>query len=196
MEPWWAYRRLHSKTQNLPSVNFWTLLYELPCLTPVCFKGNAARLPYWGHGFIRTLMFLLIHMSIISYFFRLWGPGNMNLLPSVNEELQIDDDCLQKTFVGVVALRLGIYLLLDVPYQLQLSWLPVWWISLRRLGVNVVFTFHFMALLREDRKGLSLGTDILCWDTPRSHRQDLIFTFSQRGREGKQRILTSTATNG
>ncbi len=28
----------------------------------------------------------------------------MNLLPSVNEELQIDDDCLQKTFVGVVAL--------------------------------------------------------------------------------------------
>ncbi len=47
---------------------------------------------------------MLIRMSIISHFFRLWGPGNMNLLPSVNEELQIDDDCLQKTFVGVVAL--------------------------------------------------------------------------------------------
>lgn len=165
------------------------------CLVWHLFASKVMQLgcPIQGHGFIRTLMFLLVH---ISYLFRLWGPGNMNLLPSVTEELQIDDDCLQKTFVGVVALRLGIYLLLDVPYQLQLSWLPFWCISLRRLGVNVVFTFHFMTLLREDRKGLSLGTDILWWDTPCSHRRDLIFMFSQRGREGKQRLFTSTATNG
>jgi len=46
--------------------------------------------------------------------------------------------------------------------------------------------------LSEDRKGLSLGTDILWWATPCSHRQDLIFAFLSRGTEGKQKLLTST----
>lgn len=58
-----------------------------------------------------------------------------------------------------------------------------------------VFTLRFIDLLREDRKGLSLGTDILCSTTPYSYRQDLIFAFSQRGREGKQRLVTSTAVD-
>lgn len=73
------------------------------------------------------------------------------------------------------------------PISIATSWLTNWCITLRCSGMNVVFMLHFMADLREDRKGLSLGTDIL-WqqDTPHSHRQDLIFTFSQRGREGKQ----------
>lgn len=41
-------------------------------------------------------------------------------------------------------------------------------------GVNVAYALQFMDLLREDRKGSSLGTDILCWTTPHSYRQDFL----------------------
>lgn len=129
-------------------------------------------------------MFLLIHMSINSYF--------KYLCSRELELVAVGKLKSYKYFVDVVALHLCIYFLPDlITVSTAASLLYQSDVSLRRLGVHVYFT-----LLREDRKGLSLGTDILWWDTPCSHRQDLIFAFLPRGREGKQRLLTSTATNG